>query len=469
MPARPKRVETGAIGRRSARAVRKARAAACKVSWVCHAASAQWGWIGAAACGGVLSATALSRCIWRANSRVAADSSVPGTSAKTKRSGRTMATAPLAAPLRAPPVVEAAVRVFRFDQACMAPPARQRRWGAHRRDRPRRTWRPAIATAPATAASSVARGSTPAPTSTKPGPTSSSNRWRRPSAPRRLGCGISRPSAPRQRLRLDAEVAAVLVGRLGDEVALAHEAADLRQPHHQPRQRIAQQRAQRVDHRHEVLHADAFARHRRGVRAALALVAVEQRGARLAAQHRVELPAQVVGIAHAGVHALADELRRHVRGVAGQQHAAVAPALGHQRVEGVDQRAQDLELVDVDVLRQVVAHRVRVLHVFARLPRHQHELEAVVAVRLHAAHGRAGRVADEVEVRQVAQAVGRVLGLDVDHQPGVGEVLAGHGDAELRTHAAAPAVGTDEVAGAHAHRSPGTGAGVTPGCGAGRE
>ncbi len=71
------------------------------------------------------------------------------------------------------------------------------------------------------------------------------------------------------------------------------------------------------------------------VRTALGLIAVEQ-PLRRAAKHGVELPRQVAGVARARGEALTGERRRQVRGVAGQQHAPDAPALGRANVEGVD-------------------------------------------------------------------------------------------------------------------------------------
>ena len=63
------------------------------------------------------------------------------------------------------------------------------------------------------------------------------------------------------------------------------------------------------------------------MRRALAFVGVEQAIGRAAAQHGVELPGEVGGIAHAGAHALAEEGRRLVAGVAGQQQPPSPPAL----------------------------------------------------------------------------------------------------------------------------------------------
>src|SRR6185312_8071869 len=65
-------------------------------------------------------------------------------------------------------------------------------------------------------------------------------------------------------------------------------------------------------------------------RDALALIAVEQRGRGPAADHRFELPTEIGGIADAGIHAEAAIRRMDMRGVAGEEHATQAEAIGDQ-------------------------------------------------------------------------------------------------------------------------------------------
>ena len=72
---------------------------------------------------------------------------------------------------------------------------------------------------------------------------------------------------------------------------------------------------------------DEFEQMRRD-RQPLLLVAVEQRVGRAVAQHLAELPAEIVGVLHRGVHALPAGRRMHMRGVADQEHAADAEVLG---------------------------------------------------------------------------------------------------------------------------------------------
>ena len=61
----------------------------------------------------------------------------------------------------------------------------------------------------------------------------------------------------------------------------------------------------------------------------LVVVGVEQRGIRLAVQHRRELPREVLHVLHAGIEAEAARRRHLVRGVAGEEDAPVAVLVGH--------------------------------------------------------------------------------------------------------------------------------------------
>ena len=80
---------------------------------------------------------------------------------------------------------------------------------------------------------------------------------------------------------------------------------------------------------------------------ALDRIAVEQCGIGGLVHHHRKLPGEVVRIAHAGAHPLAEEGRRLVTGIARQQQPSLSPALLHQRMEGVDRGA--FERGDVDL------------------------------------------------------------------------------------------------------------------------
>ncbi len=85
---------------------------------------------------------------------------------------------------------------------------------------------------------------------------------------------------------------------------------------------------------------------------ALLGVAVEQRLRRVAAQHEVELPAQVVGVLHARIGPLRAERRDLMRGVAGEEGAPGAERPDTPAVEGVDAGP------DQFVLGALAQHRV---------------------------------------------------------------------------------------------------------------
>ena len=101
-----------------------------------------------------------------------------------------------------------------------------------------------------------------------------------------------------------------------------------------------------------------------------------------ATKHRVQFPSKIVRITHARTHSLAHELRRHVRGVACEQHTSHAPALRDQGVESINEAPEHFDLVVLDMLAQQRAHRGRVLHLPPGLARKQEKLEPVMAARL---------------------------------------------------------------------------------------
>src|SRR5271166_319896 len=139
-----------------------------------------------------------------------------------------------------------------------------------------------------------------------------------------------------------------------------------------------------------------------------------------------------------------------MRRVAGKKDPSLAPTLGHERIEGVDEAPQHIHFVDVDVAGEKRTNSGRILHLLLGLTGHQQELEPVVAVRLRTGDGRRLRVAMEVEVRDVAEAVLPLFRLDVDDKPGLGEALADHLEAEARAHAAAAAIAGNEPLRPHA-------------------
>ena len=164
-------------------------------------------------------------------------------------------------------------------------------------------------------------------------------------------------------------------------------------------------------------------------------------------QHLAELPAEVVGVLHAGVHALPAGRRMHVRGVARQEHPPFTEALGHRRARPEVRCPQDLgDLVGGQMGAggdQGTYARGRDVRLAVGDLAHQLE---VVRARQRAEGEIAGAVAGEdVPVEPVK---GGDADIGDQYRRRV-DVLAGHRDAQRAAHRAAAAVGRDRVGGAH--------------------
>ena len=180
------------------------------------------------------------------------------------------------------------------------------------------------------------------------------------------------------------------------------------------------------------------------MRRALGLVGVEQRVAGPPPEHADELPGEVGRVADARAHALAEEGRRLVRGVPGDQQRAVAPAPGDHRVEGVGRRALELGVLGGDpALEQLPdprggGHRLRVLAGQDR------DLPAPAVARAAHVGRRAGRVA--VLHAVVAEAGHRALEDRVHHQPALVEAEVVERRADEPAHQRARPVAAHHVA-----------------------
>jgi len=129
-----------------------------------------------------------------------------------------------------------------------------------------------------------------------------------------------------------------------------------------------------------------------------------------------------------------------VGGVAGDQHPAVAPALGDQAVEAVDRFALDLD-VHVPGAQQALDEGV-VQRLLGRLAWQQHEFPPVPARAHQDAGGWPGGVADlQVDVGQPAAGAGQ----GVDHQPRLVELEVREADPERLAHRAPGAIAADQV------------------------
>ena len=110
--------------------------------------------------------------------------------------------------------------------------------------------------------------------------------------------------------------------------------------------------------------------------------------------HRRQFPGEVRGIAQARTQALPGKRRGLVRGVAGQQHPALAPLLGDAGAEGIDRRALERNrAMHIPRLEQA-RNRGFAADLRGSFAGQDHEFPAVAAFAHQDAGGRAGRVAD---------------------------------------------------------------------------
>ena len=115
---------------------------------------------------------------------------------------------------------------------------------------------------------------------------------------------------------------------------------------------------------------------------ALCLIAVEDARAEVTAEAAGELPAEILGVADAAVHALSREWRREMCRVAREKNPAGAPALGDARMEVIHGLAHDLELcVFFAALSEERAHACFGQQLFRLLAGQHHELVATRAFR----------------------------------------------------------------------------------------
>ena len=160
-----------------------------------------------------------------------------------------------------------------------------------------------------------------------------------------------------------------------------------------------------------------------------------------------ELPGEVVGITQAGAHALADERRGQVGGVAEEEHAPAAPAVGHLRAEHVVGDPDEAQLLARRTPRprrdepMDVAHRFEVAEA---LTIEEPELPPVPALSDPHEGGGTASVADLVHAIPLADVGVR---FHIDHQPTLLEAQIDHpGPHRLSDHAVG-AVAAEHVIG----------------------
>ena len=134
-----------------------------------------------------------------------------------------------------------------------------------------------------------------------------------------------------------------------------------------------------------------------------------------------------------------------VRGVTGQHQAALSPAFGHHRVEGVDHGAFDVGLAWRDPFAHQFPQCFGLDHLLWLITGHEHDFpSATVAGHVAIRHG-ACRVA--VLHRVVGQAGNIGFESHIEHQPGLVQAQIAHAGAQHFAHQGAGAVAADHVAG----------------------
>ena len=162
----------------------------------------------------------------------------------------------------------------------------------------------------------------------------------------------------------------------GQQAALVNMAGVTRHGAHPRHRQIPQTRTPAARRHDGCAELDREIGHRLNVRAAFGLVSVEQRITRNPAPHQIELPGKVMRIAQAPVQALACKGRIDVRGIARQQHAPFAKAVGIAGVEGVDDGAFEGGVILRRIAFDKSAHSVLALQLRRVFAGHHEKLPA---------------------------------------------------------------------------------------------
>ncbi len=153
------------------------------------------------------------------------------------------------------------------------------------------------------------------------------------------------------------------------------------------------------------------------VRLSFRFVGVERLVGQHAAQDAGQLPRQIVRVAQARAHALADERRRQMRGVPEEEHSPVPPPIRHLRTEGVLGDAHEVERRARGVPQPRAEQRLEggeVTVVLGALVVVEFELPAVASLTDAHERGRAVRIAELVHALPQAELV---RAGDIDDEP----------------------------------------------------
>ena len=200
---------------------------------------------------------------------------------------------------------------------------------------------------------------------------------------------------------------------------------------------------------HRGAHREREPDHVPRVRHTLLLIRVQDGLRQPSVDHAGELPREVRRVAQARAHALADERRCQVRGVAEDEHVATAPAVRHLRAERVLGDAHELQLFWRNAFHPRPDQRVERRHgavVVGRLVRQESELPPVAGIADPHVGGRSMRVADLVDALPLVQLRGR---RHIDHQPTLLKLQVLHAGADRCADQAVGAVAAEQISRLH--------------------
>ena len=196
---------------------------------------------------------------------------------------------------------------------------------------------------------------------------------------------------------------------------------------------------------HRPTHTQGHPDHEASMRFSLLFVSVEDGGREAGVQHSGEFPRQVHRVPQPGAHALPDERRGEMGGVAEQKDVAPAPPLGDLGAKGVFGDADQRQIRGWNIANPRSDERaqcVEIGEIVCGFDGQHLEFPAVTGVAdAHVRRG-ASRIADLMHALPLTE-IG--CSCDVDHQPALVELQVAHADADARPRNTVRAVAPEDI------------------------